>query len=96
MASTIHMVRPHNLGKDKALEAALKVAERLKEKAHIDYTVSGAQIDVRRSGAKGRIIVRDTEVEADVELSLPLRPMKSMIETKMGEYFDRYLESLQE
>jgi len=96
MASTIHMVKTHNLGKEKALEAAVKVAERLKEKAEIAYTIEGDRIEVKRTGAKGRIVVRETEVEAEVELGMMLRPMKGMIESKMAEYFDKYLASLQQ
>lgn len=95
MASKIHMVRSHNLGKAKALEAAIKVAERLKDKAQIEYSVNGDEISVQRSGAKGRIVVREAEVEANVELGMMLRPMKGLIESKMGEYFERYLKSIQ-
>lgn len=91
--ANVHMVRPHNLGKEQALEAAKKVADRLRDKAQINYTVEGDVIRFSRTGAKGTLKVSETEVEVDVEIGLALRPMKGLIESKMGEYFDRYLKS---
>lgn len=87
----IKMTRPHQLGKEKALAAGIKVAEVLKSKAQIDYSVEGDVINVKRTGAKGSIRVTETDVTAEVEIGLVLRPMKGLIESKMGEYLERYL-----
>jgi len=93
MATKIHVVRSHSLGKEKAHQVALKIAERMKDKAQVNYRVQGDVIVIERSGVKGQLHIRETEVEVDIELGLMMRPMKGMIETKVTEYFDRYLAS---
>ena len=93
MATKIHVVRTHTLGKEKAREVALKIAERMKDKAQVSYHVQGDVIVMERSGVKGHLRIRETDMEVDIELGLMMRPMKGMIETKVAEYFDRYLAS---
>ena len=93
MATKIHVVRSHSLGKEKAHQVALKIAERMKDKAQVNYRIQGDVIVMERSGVKGQLQIRETEVEVDIELGLMMRPMKGMIETKITEYFDRYLAS---
>jgi putative polyhydroxyalkanoate system protein len=73
------------------MEAALRVAERLKEKAQLEYRVSGDTIELERTGAKGKITVGDTTVIAEVTLGFMLKPMRGMIESKIDEYFARFL-----
>ena len=93
MATKIHVVRSHSLGKEKAHQVALKIAERMRDKAQVNYRVQGDIIVMERSGVKGQLRVGDTDVEVNIELGMMMRPMKGMIETKMAEYFDRYLAS---
>lgn len=86
----IRLERKHTIGKPAALAAALKVAERMKEKADIQYTVAGDVISFERSGAKGTIVVADETVTVEAKLGLLLRPMRGKIEQKIEEYFARY------
>jgi len=86
----IHIERAHTLGKEAAWAAALRVAERMKEKAQVDYRVVGDTIEFERTGAKGRIVVEPERIIAEVKLGLLLRPMRSVIEGKIDEYFTRY------
>ena len=87
----IRVERAHGLTKEAAMEVALRVAERLKEKAQLSYRVQGDVIELERTGAKARIEVGATAFKAEVTLSLLLKPMRGMIEGKIEEYFARYL-----
>jgi putative polyhydroxyalkanoate system protein len=87
----IRVERVHTLGKEAALSAALRVAERLKEKAQVNYRVNGDVIDFDRSGAKGRIVVSEQNIVAEITLGLLMKPMRGMIEAKVDEYIERFL-----
>lgn len=91
--ATIDIQRNHNVGKDKAREIAQMVADRLKEKAGIDYRWNGDVLEFERTGAKGTLKVTDTQVVVAIDLGLMLRPMKGTIESKITEYFDRYMKA---
>jgi len=86
----IHIERAHTLGKEAAWAAALRVAERMKEKAQVNYRVLGDTIEFERTGASGRIVVEAERIIAEVKLGLLLRPMRGVIEGKIDEYFSRY------
>ncbi len=87
----IRVERGHSMGKAAAMQAALQVAARLKEKAQLNFRVAGDTIEFERTGAKGRIIVSDDKVVAEVTLGLLFKPMRGMIEGKIDDYFQRYL-----
>lgn len=91
--ATIDIQRNHNVGKDKAREVAQLVADRLKEKAGISYKWNGDVLEFERTGAKGTLKVSDTQVTVAIDLGMMLRPMKGTIESKIAEYFDRYLKT---
>jgi putative polyhydroxyalkanoate system protein len=86
----IRVERAHAIGKEAALAAALRVAERMKDKAQVEYRVVGDVIDFERSGAKGRLTVEPNRVIAEITLSFLLKPMRGLIESKIEEYFRRY------
>jgi putative polyhydroxyalkanoate system protein len=88
--TNIRVERAHTIGKEAAFAAALRVAERLKEKAQVNYRVAGDAIEFERSGAKGRILVGPDSVTAEVTLGLLMKPMRGMIESKIEDYFTRY------
>jgi putative polyhydroxyalkanoate system protein len=86
----IRVERNHAIGKEAALAAALRVAERMKEKAHVNYRVVGDVIEFERTGAKGRLSVEPDRVVAEITLGMLLKPMRGVIEGKIDEYFTRY------
>jgi putative polyhydroxyalkanoate system protein len=88
--SDIRIERAHTLGKQAALAAALRVAERMHEKAQVKYRVLGDSIEFERSGASGHMLVSETTISAEVKLGLMLKPMRSVLERKIEEYFARY------
>ena len=86
----IRVERAHGIGKEAALAAALRVAERMKDKAQVSYRVVGDVIEFERTGAKGRLSIEADRVIAEVTLNLLLKPMRGVIENKIDEYFTRY------
>lgn len=86
----IRVERRHTIGKAAALAAALRVAERMRDKAQVQYRVNGDAIEFERSGASGRIVVSDETVVAEVKLGLLLTPMRGFIEEKIDDYFGRF------
>ena len=90
--SDIRVEKSLSIGRDAAWAAALQVAERIKEKAQANYRIVGDAIEFERAGAKGKIVVNDTHVVAEVSLGLLLRPMRGLIESKIDEYFSRYFQ----
>lgn len=86
----IRVERRHTIGKEAAMAAALRVAERMQEKAQVQYRVNGDVIEFERSGAKGHIAVTGDTITAEVTLGLLLKPMRGFIEQKIDDYFARY------
>jgi putative polyhydroxyalkanoate system protein len=86
----IRVEKAHTLGREAALQAALRVAERMKEKAQVEFRVAGDVIEFERTGAKGRLTVTDDRVVAEVKLGLMLKPMRGLVESKIEDYFTRY------
>jgi putative polyhydroxyalkanoate system protein len=80
------------MGKQAALAAALRVAERMQEKAQVQFRVDGDAIAFERSGAKGQLLVGEQTVTAEVTLGLLLKPMRGFIEQKIDDYFTRYFQ----
>jgi putative polyhydroxyalkanoate system protein len=88
----IRVERRHTIGKQAALAAAVRVAERMQEKAQVQFRVNGDVIDFERTGAKGRLVVAEESVTAEVTLGLLLKPMRGFIEQKIDDYFTRYFQ----
>ncbi len=88
----IRVERRHTIGKEAALAAALRVAERMREKAQVQFRVNGDTIEFDRSGAKGRIVVGDQTVLVEATLGLLLKPMRGFIEQKIDDYFGRFFQ----
>jgi len=88
---TIDIKRSHNLGKAAGRAAAEQVANRLKDKVEATWKWVGDDIVFERTGAKGRIAVTDTTVHIEIDLSLVLRPLKGMLESKANKYLDEYI-----
>jgi putative polyhydroxyalkanoate system protein len=86
----IRVERTHALGREAALAAGLRVAERMKEKAQVEYRVDGEVISFERTGAKGTLTVTPDRVIAEVKLGMLLKPMKGFVEGKIDDYFARY------
>jgi putative polyhydroxyalkanoate system protein len=88
----IRVERRHTIGKEAALAAAMRVAERMREKAQVQFRVNGDTIEFDRSGAKGRIVVGPETVVVEATLGLLLKPMRGFIEQKIDDYFSRFFQ----
>ena len=86
----IRIERKHGKSKQDAMVTVMKIAERARDKANVEFTVRGDVIDLERSGGKARLTVTDDSVLLEVTLPFLLKPMRSVIEGKVDEYFERY------
>lgn len=81
--STIEFTAPHQLSID-ALRA--RIAQEL-DRAMAQYGLTsewrGDRVDVRATGAKGSIELREREVSVSVALGLLLRPLRGKIEDEL-------------
>lgn len=89
--ATIHITRPHQLGKTAARDIAEKIAEQLKQELQANYRWNADSLDFTCAGASGSIKVAETTVEVLVDLSFLLRPLKGKIEREVNQQLDQLL-----
>ncbi|MCS6798777.1 MAG: polyhydroxyalkanoic acid system family protein [Myxococcota bacterium] len=90
---TIEVRRSHALGKERARQAAERLAQRLRDRIDVRYEWAGDELRFERTGARGHVRVGDQEVHVRIELGMLLVPMKSTIEGKLHRYLDEALGS---
>jgi putative polyhydroxyalkanoate system protein len=90
--SSIDFQRSHSLAIQEAREAVSAIAAELTRELDITCGWEGDTLRFQRTGARGTIQVADGIVHFHADLSLLLRPLKSTIEAKVQQYFDRYFE----
>jgi len=92
--STIQLSRRHGLGAVEAREKVCEVAEVLKARFGADYRWEGDCLHLKRSGVDGIIdISTEGQVMVNVKLGIPLRPMKSAIESSILKGFDKVFDT---
>ncbi|GEM_PF-35442 len=85
--------RSHNLGRDAAREKADELAARLAREFGVSCQWQGDVLAVRRSGADGRIEVREDSVKVLLNLGLLLSAMGSSIQGQIERALDKALAS---
>ncbi len=83
--------RFHNLGRDAAREKAEELAARLAREFGVSCQWQGDVLAVRRSGADGRIEVREDSVKVLLNLGLLLSAMGSSIQGQIERALDKAL-----
>ncbi len=91
--ATIDIRREHNLGIERARKVVDAVAEKIREKIDITATWTDNTLSFQRTGASGKIDVTERDIRVQVDLSLPLRPLKGKIEGKVNEALDKELKA---
>ncbi|TBV05121.1 polyhydroxyalkanoic acid system family protein [Stutzerimonas kirkiae] len=85
--------RSHALGRDAAREKAQQLAERLRLEYGVNYQWQGDVLEVRRSGADGRIEVGEDNVRVQLELGILLSAMGSSIQGQIEKALDKVLQA---
>jgi putative polyhydroxyalkanoate system protein len=88
--ATIDIRRRHDIGLERAREAAVAIARELAERIHVRYRWEGDDLALDRTGATGRFEVREEEVRVLIDLGLPLRPLKGRVTKRVHEYLDEH------
>jgi putative polyhydroxyalkanoate system protein len=88
--ATIDIRRRHKLGLSKARAAAVAVAKRLEERIGVRYGWEGDDLTLERPGATGRFRIREDEVHVEIDLGLPLRPLKGRVTQRVHDYLDEF------
>jgi len=89
--ATINFTKQHSLGRDKAREAAEKMAKKVSEKLAVEYCWEGDVLRFSRPGVDGLIEISDSVVNVVVKLGLIFRPLRPIIEQKIDEYLEKHL-----
>jgi putative polyhydroxyalkanoate system protein len=89
----ITVERPHNLGREAAREKAEQLAERLAREYDVRYRWNGDCLEFKRSGADGRIDVREDAVCVQLNLGLLLSAMSGSIKREIEEVLDKSLQA---
>ncbi len=87
----IELTRPHTLGKDGARQAVERVARDLEQTLHFKQRWQGDTLHVQRTGAEGRIDVRDDAVQVIIELGFLLKSMRGQVRREAERLLDRHL-----
>lgn len=87
----IEVTRSHALGKEDARQAVERVARDLQQTLHFERDWQDDTLHFQRSGAEGRIIVRDEAVEVNIDLGFLLKPMRGQVKREAERLLDRHL-----
>lgn len=91
--SVIDVHRPHSLDKEHARQAAESLAQDLSRQFDVHYQWEGDQLTFRRSGVKGYLDIRPSELHIHLELGMMLRPFKSRIEQEIHSQLDQIIKA---
>jgi len=89
--SKIHVKKNHRLGLEQALKDAEQLALMLAERFDAKYEWNGNTLRFHRTGVKGFLAVTEDALEINVELSLLMRPFKSVVEREIHNYLEKEL-----
>lgn len=83
--SNISLRQRHNKNPDELRELISQMAKKLDERYQITSRwLNDDQVEVARSGIKGRITLSDNEVKVDIKLGLMMGAFKSKIESEIS------------
>lgn len=89
--SLIHIQRQHHLRREQVKEHINGLAETLKERLDADYQWQDDTLTFKRTGASGRILIDDQQIDVRIKLSVLLKPFRSTVEQAVQDYLDEHL-----
>lgn len=89
--SEIRIRRTHAKPLAEARQAAVKMAQRLREDFGLDYEWNGQVLRFRRPGVAGKLHVTGKEIRLEVSLGLLLAFLKPRIEAEVEQVLDQLL-----
>lgn len=83
--------RPHSLGLEAARARAESLAERLAGEYEVRYHWVGDSLELKRSGADGKVEVLSDRVRVELKLGMLLSTMSGRIQREIEKSLDKYL-----
>ena len=87
--ATISIARKHALTPKKAKEVAQKIAKDLNKRFDLECTWTGNQVDFKRPGVSGCMVVGKDKIVLDVNLGWLLTPLKPLFEKEITAQLDK-------
>jgi putative polyhydroxyalkanoate system protein len=87
----IELHRAHALGRARAREATLALAEQLERELQIEYYWEDDELRFHRPGADGFVRVSDSEIVVRVTLGWMLAPLRARIERHIADHLETKL-----
>jgi putative polyhydroxyalkanoate system protein len=88
--SDISMKRDHGLEVDEVQARIEALAGKLSDRLGGTWRWQGQEAICEARGAKARVGYDATSISMEVKLPFMLKPMRSRLEAKIDEYFERY------
>ncbi len=89
--ATVHINRKHQLDQDQVREEIQNLADKLSQELSANYQWKGDRLEFKRSGANGRIDMKEGEIDIEIKLSMLLSPLKATVEKTVNDYLDERL-----
>jgi putative polyhydroxyalkanoate system protein len=88
----IDIEREHNKpSRQEVKELVQQLADRLSDRYDLDCRWNGDDLEFKRKGADGRIVVDDRKVRLVMNVSMLLAPLKGEIEKRTHRYMDELI-----
>jgi putative polyhydroxyalkanoate system protein len=88
---TIHIQKPHHLGREEAHRRVEKLEPELKDKYGVQLHWHGDRADVKASRVSGQLVVDDSQLSIDLKLGLPLVLVQGKIRSSLEQQLARAL-----
>lgn len=90
--SDIQLSKEHKLGKERCLELAKELAEKLESRLGGSSKVDGDKVYYSHMGAKGTLEAGECNIDIQVKLNMMARAFKPQIEQEIQRLFDKYID----
>ncbi len=87
----IKIKRKHSMGQKKACEKVETIAQKLQKDLDAEYHWEGSALVFSRTGASGKITVRESDLDVEVKLGMLLSALKGKVEQTLNEELDKQL-----
>ena len=89
--SRIEIRRNHTMDHEHALKVADDLAREMDTHYEMQWGWNGETLWIRRTGVKGEVSVKPTEIHVNLELGMMLRPFRGRIEAEVARQLDDVL-----
>lgn len=89
--SRIDITRQHTMDHEHAQRVADELAREMESHYEMEWGWKGETLWIRRTGVKGEVAVKPSQIQVHLELSMMLRPFRGRIEAEVARQLDDIL-----